>query len=713
MSRRWLWLTLLVGAALLIAVPADAKRVALVVGINAYDNFKPEQQLRKAVNDARAIAATLKGVGFEVITAEDTDRVSFLRTWQRFLNTVKPGDTTAIFFAGHGIEMDGMNYVLPRDVPVPEDGQEVLRGSAIRVYWLMERLREQNPQVTIWIIDACRDSPYAGRATRSLGTARGLKREDPPKGSLIMMSAGAGQSALDALSAADANPNSVYTRTLLPLLREPGLEITDLARRVRGNVEALAASVQHEQRPAFYHELSGNFYLVEPDPARVAAATSSAAGLSEAAQAWATAKDTNDLALLEAYVRQFNGTFYAGLAQARLTELRKSGVPSIVSAAPAVSAPGRPAQIPPTVPQESKPPTAMESAQAWLAVKDTGDVASLERFLSRHGASIYADMAKELAKQKRPSALAALGSNTPGVSPTVRGEQLAVTVAPSRPVVPNTATPAVGAYPAARMEPLSASQERALVPSDTFQECAKCPVMIVIPPGRFTMGSPDNETGRAANEGPQRTVSINKAFAAAKFAVTFDEWDACVAGGGCNAYSPADIGGRRGRHPVVNVSWDDTQAYVAWLTKATGKPYRLLSEAEREYVTRAGTTAPFWFGTTITARQANYDSTASYANGPKGEARQRTLPVDFFGPNAFGLYQVHGNIQEWTEDCWRPSYAGAPNDGSPRMQEGCGGRVLRGGAFADGPSALRSAARVGFAPGNRTPAVGFRVARGL
>ena len=782
MSRPGL-LALIIGLAFLAAGPADAKRVALVIGINAYDNLKPEQQLRKAVNDSRAIAGALKDDGFEVLAAEDTTRVALLKTWQRFIDTVKPGDITAIYYAGHGVELNGMNYVLARDVPRPDDGQEVLRESAIRVNSLMERLREQSPQVTIWILDACRDNPYANaKATRSIGTTRGLNREEPPKGTLVMMSAGAGQSALDALSNTDTDPNSVYTRTLLPLLKEPGLEITDLAKRVRSEVETLAASIQFEQRPAFYHELSGNFYLVPADDAKIVA-KGGTPGMSEAAQAWTTARTSENPAVLEAYARQFGGTFYASLAQARIDELKKSrGGAAAVATAASPAAPATPFQPSPQASLSGpivsdKPPTAVESAQAWIAVRNSQDVAALEAFLNRHGKSIYASMGLErleAAKQQRQVVAALPGSTSnkpqsavrgqpqqpqsaiPSRPPTasesaqawvsvkdttdpelleaflqVHGESIyarqarvriedlkagkVAAVAPpsSQPATPGTPTPVVGVFPLARSAPLSAAQERALKPQEKFQECDKCPEMVVVPPGSFKMGSPDSELGHAANEGPQRTVSIAKPFAVGKFAVTFAEWDACVAAGGCNAYSPADEAGRRGRQPVVNVSWVDAKAYVAWLSKATGKSYRLLSEAEREYVARAGTDTPFWFGSAITTKQANYDGSVGYGDSPKGEFRQRTLPVDFFAPNPFGLYQVHGNVFEWTEDCWAPNYAGAPIDGTARERADCGGRTLRGGSMLDAPDALRSAARLGFSPNARAGKIGFRVARSL
>src|SRR5438552_2988942 len=162
--------------------------------------------------------------------------------------------------------------------------------------------------------------------------------------------------------------------------------------------------------------------------------------------------------------------------------------------------------------------------------------------------------------------------------------------------------------PAASTEaaPLSPMQEKALKPKDTFKECANCPEMVVVPAGSFTRGSPTSEPGHSADEGPQHTVTIARPFAVGRFAVTFDEWDACVAAGGCKGYKPADEGWGRGRRPVINVSWEDAKGYVAWLSQATGKTYRLLSETEREYVARAGTTPPFWLGATISTEQANY-----------------------------------------------------------------------------------------------------------
>jgi formylglycine-generating enzyme required for sulfatase activity len=261
--------------------------------------------------------------------------------------------------------------------------------------------------------------------------------------------------------------------------------------------------------------------------------------------------------------------------------------------------------------------------------------------------------------------------------------------------------------------PLTAVQERGLRPKDTFRECEKCPEMVVAPRGSFMMGSPPGEEGRYDDEGPQHSVGIAYPFAVGKFAVTFEEWDACVAGGGCNGYRPKDEGWGRGRLPVINVSWDDAKAYVAWLSRATGQPYRLLSEAEREYVTRAGTTTPFWWGSSISPQQANYDGTGTYAGGPKGEYRRRTIPVDSFEANPWGLYQLLGNVLEWTEDCYTGTYIGAPADGSALTIPNCKTGVLRGGSWNFNPRFLRAAFRIRYSAGVRYNVDGFRVGRTL
>jgi formylglycine-generating enzyme required for sulfatase activity len=261
---------------------------------------------------------------------------------------------------------------------------------------------------------------------------------------------------------------------------------------------------------------------------------------------------------------------------------------------------------------------------------------------------------------------------------------------------------------------LSPERERALRAKDAFKECAACPEMVVVPAGSFTMGSPASEPQRADREGPQHQVTFARQFAVGKFSVTFDEWDACVADGGCNGYRPKDEGWGRSKRPVINVSWNDVQAYMAWLSRKTGKTYRLLSEAEREYVTRAGTTTPFWWGSSSSPQQANYCiSTEAALKGPNESCRWQTVPVDWFQPNPWGLYQVHGNVYEWVEDCWNDSYSGAPTDGSAWTNGDCSRRVTRGGSWANSSGVLRSDDRYRSTTDDRSSGLGFRLGRTL
>ena len=247
-----------------------------------------------------------------------------------------------------------------------------------------------------------------------------------------------------------------------------------------------------------------------------------------------------------------------------------------------------------------------------------------------------------------------------------------------------------------------------------FRDCAECPQMVVVPSGSFMMGSPGGEKGRGDNEGPRHCVRIGYRFAVGVYEVTFAEWDACANAGGCGGYRPNDRGWGRGNRPVTDVSWEDAQSYVQWLSERTGQRYRLLSESEWEFVARAGTTTPFHFGTTISTEQANYNGNYTYGGGRKGLYREKTVSVGSFSANGWGVHDVHGNVWEWVEDCWNDSYTGAPAEGSAWERGDCSARVLRGGSWVSEPGNLRAANRGRSYPGLRSISdVGFRIARTL
>lgn len=249
-----------------------------------------------------------------------------------------------------------------------------------------------------------------------------------------------------------------------------------------------------------------------------------------------------------------------------------------------------------------------------------------------------------------------------------------------------------------------------------FWDCMQCPEMVVVPSGSFEMGKPAHELAWI-NDGrpiaPVHQVTIPAPFAVGRHEVTFDEWDACVSAGGCDGYRPDDQGWGRGHRPVINVSWEDAQAYARWLSDKTGHPYRLLSESEWEYVTRAGTQTAFHVGDRITTDQANFNGSYSYNGSPQGIFQKETLRVGSFPPNDFGIHDVHGNVSEWVEDCFNNNYTGAPWDNTARMTGDCGGHVLRGGSWASTPWFLRSSNRVRNTTTSRSHNNGFRIARTL
>jgi formylglycine-generating enzyme required for sulfatase activity len=257
---------------------------------------------------------------------------------------------------------------------------------------------------------------------------------------------------------------------------------------------------------------------------------------------------------------------------------------------------------------------------------------------------------------------------------------------------------------------LSLDAERALKPLDQFQECTRCPAMAVMPSGSFTMGSPNTETAADSDEFSQHPVTIAEPFAVSKFEVTFDNWDTCYELGGCRI-RPDDYGWGRGDRPVVGVDWDDAQQYVAWVSKQTGKTYRLLSEAEWEYAARAGTTTAYSWGDDV---EPNGVAMANCFDCGSQWDDKETAPVGSFAPNAFGLNDMLGNVWEWVEDCYHDSYDAAPNDGSAWTAGDCKERVSRGGSWGDFPQVLlRTAFRLRTPPVNRYEGLGFRVGRTL
>lgn len=277
-----------------------------------------------------------------------------------------------------------------------------------------------------------------------------------------------------------------------------------------------------------------------------------------------------------------------------------------------------------------------------------------------------------------------------------------------------------------------------LAVGQVFKDCENCPSMIVVPAGSFMMGSPESEQGRLLDwEGPRQRVRIDKPFAVGRFEITVGQFREFLsetkikAKRGCvspwvrgifdakSRFSFEQPGfNQKDNEPAVCISWEDAQAYIAWLSKRTGHSYRLLSEAEWEYVARAGTETPYWWGGEITTENANFISVHKEKDlsDPNAIQGSLTVPVDSFSTNNFGLFNTLGNASEWTQDCWHKGYDGRPTDSSPWLSANggdCTLRVMRGGSWSGNAKSLRAAFRDRVGANVRLTGSGFRVARDL
>jgi formylglycine-generating enzyme required for sulfatase activity len=350
----------------------------------------------------------------------------------------------------------------------------------------------------------------------------------------------------------------------------------------------------------------------------------------------------------------------------------------------------------------------MLASREWPAVRDSADPQRLERFERYFAGTFHAEEARALRERIEAEAAEAKRSWQAAEANRQEAEVKRLEAERERQQQQDVEQKlrAEGRIPVVVGDRKN-SQTRWLSPGagEVFCDIEGGPEMVVVPAGTFMMGSPDEEPERFSNEGPRHPVTFARPFAVARDAVMRGQFAVFVDSTGRKTNDRWLNPGfeQNDSHPVVCISWEDARAYAAWLADITGRPYRLLTEAEREYVTRAGTGTPFWWGSSITPAQANYNY------------RRSTVPVGSFDPNRWGLYNVHGNVWEWCEDIWHASYRGAPTDGSAWIPDRASrrheGSVVRGGSWEDGPGSLRSAKRIRYTVLYRS--IGFRVARTL
>ena len=320
---------LVVLAALTIGGPASAqRRLALVIGNDLYPGLPASRQLQKAVNDARAVGVALEGIGFSVTRVENSSKSEMSRALGALEQAVSPGDIVFLFFAGHGIEVAGANYLLPSDVPAPvdKDGRRLparaLRDASFNANELLSSLQERGVGAVIAVFDACRE-PFDDEGKRSLGIMRGgLAEMKASNNMFIMFSAGAKQLALDRLSDDDTNPNSVFTRTLVPLLRQPGLSLVSMAKQLQPRVKELAGKVDHVQTPAYYDQIMGDFFLHGGRTAEATGPVTPPVDVCTGAyDHWRSAELIGTRGAVADHLARFPACNFAGLARAKMAAI--------------------------------------------------------------------------------------------------------------------------------------------------------------------------------------------------------------------------------------------------------------------------------------------------------------------------------------------------------------------------------------------------------
>lgn len=616
------------------AVARGEPRIALVVGNGRYG--EGNGILENAPNDARAVAEALSRIGFSGVRADgddfsvdlstpgvspllnldNTKMMKALKAMARFSPGVKQA---VIFYAGHGIEAEGENYLIPVGAKLEHITDAKFEAQALTtVLGSIEKATE----LRLVILDACRNNPFRTRLFRGRGASGGLSRVEPPENMLVAYSARHGLLASDGEK---GSINSPFSKALLTHIESPGLEIVQLFRKVQSSVKT---ATNGAQLPHLYGSLGEEqVYLVPPGGAGNQSTSS-------------------------------------------------------------VTSPDKPGFVVESPQSQRRPPPSSNLPNFSVAL---GVVAAAAAVLT----------IEWFGKSR----------TTPTATET-----------PVTGIEKKAATPASLACSGVEVDVLGKGR-RCLEPENAvnreFEDCFTtskgtqvCIPLVLLPKGSYPRGSESGEP----NEKPVRSVTIGYHIAVGKFEVTFNDWDACVEDGGCT-YRPETKWGR-GRLPVHSICWNDVVVqYLHWLNAKLGNVknarYRLLKEAEWEYAARAGTTGNYWFGDEITSVQARFAYRGGSYSYKGSEDDYRPVDVGSYPPNGFGLYDMHGNLWEWVQDCYAASYVSVPTNGAAASEVKDCLRVRRGGSWSNTAKGIRSSMRHGEMPDNRgrSTYTGFRLAR--
>ena len=709
-----------------------AGRVALVIGNGDYARFG---DLRNPANDALAMGEKLQALGFSLVGGQahvDVERRAMARLLgdlEDALAAPGAGATALVYYSGHGVAEAGSNWLVPVD-----DGdiryREDVPAFAIAAREVMRRLEGRGGGLNILILDACRNNPLPSRRKTKGALSKGLARMNAPSNTVIVYAAAPGQVAYDGQGRL-----SPFTGALLAEMDRPGQRLMDVLGATAKSVERETSGMpQGRQEPWLeLKPLQRPFYFVPPPVAepgedvigaggteasgsvsdRVAAEQLAARRLAaeEELMFWGSIKDSRNPADFEEYRKRYGeGGKFAGLVRNRLAVLAGGGVAVVPAGEAAPVGDVAESQEPePVLERDARKVVQMGLARLGYGPGPVdGDFGprTLDAVTAWQEAKGYEATGRMTVGQAR--VLMEVGEEALAEE-TARREREAERQRKAE---------------AKRLAREGARKE----PGYRFRDCEECPELVVVPAGSYMMGSPESEAERADEEGPRHRVTIARPFAVGVTEVTRGEFGRFVretghsTGNACWTYEGGEWNGRSGRgwrnpgfsqtdaHPVVCVSWEDAQAYLRWLSRETGKRYRLLSESEWEYAARAGTGTSRYWGNgesgqcahangadrALKRRYSDWEwSTASCDDG-----HIQTAPVGSFAANGYGLRDVLGNVWEWVEDCWHESYTGAPSDGGAWTGGGdCERRVLRGGSWNFGPRYVRSADRYRYPSG--------------
>lgn len=595
------------------------KRIALVIGNGAYTSAPP---LKNPPNDARDVAAALKALGFDVTSGTNVNQRDMKRMIREFGLKLKGGGSGLFYYAGHGVQSKGRNYLIPVDANIQSEAE--VEDSGVDAALVLNFMDDAQNGLNIVILDACRNNPFA-RSFRS--ASDGLAQVDAPTGTLIAYATAPGRVASDG-----TGQNGLYTSELLKQMQVPGVSITDMFMRVRAEV---MKQTGNKQVPWEASSLVGSFYF-SGAPADSSSTKPVGSGIDASAfelSYWETIKNSQSADDFKAYLQKYPEGQFAALAKNRIASLQPATKPAEAS--------------------ESTRGGGQAEITFWDSVKNSTSADDYRAYLEKYPSGEFVVLARSR------------------LAPLEAAEK------------EKTKTASVVAKP----KPL---QNQYGIE------------MVYLPPGEFTMGADNDET----NERPAHRVKITNAFYLGRYEITQAQWQAVM--GKNPSYFKGD------NLPVEMVSWKDAQEFIARLNALNDNfIYRLPTEAEWEYACRAGTTTAFAWGDSLSSEQANFDGHFPFGNAAKGPYWERTAPVGRYQPNAWGLYDMHGNVWEWVQDWYSRDYYSRSPDADPQGPASGGQRVVRGGDWYTKARSLRSSNRESFSPGDRDMGKGLRVAATL